>query len=218
MNFKRFKGIIILLFIISTGLFYSCNNKDDLIPLEDVDSNMNDDLDHDENSSKEDIPGEDSSVIDGESSHEREDKLIYVHICGAINKPDVYELKENTRLFELVKSAGGFTKDAADDYINLASIVMDGEQVYIPTKEEAKELDLPSPISKPEEKGSKKININTASKEELMTLTGIGEAKAKSIIEYRQSNGNFKTIEDIKKISGIKDSIYTKISDLITVE
>ena len=154
---------------------------------------------------------QEASIIESET-------IIYVHICGAVNKPDVYEINQNTRLYELVKLAGGFTNDAANDYINQATILNDGQQVYIPTKKEVEDLDFQSPINESVETASEKININKASKEELMTLTGIGESKANSIIDYRQKNGNFKKIEEIMNISGIKDSVFSKISDDITVD
>lgn len=212
---KHVKVLCIILFVIFAGSFYSCNNdKDDLISLEDMDDSQFDE----ENGLQ-----EDESVTEAESSanvgsDEEDINYIYVHICGAVKNPDVYQVKESTRLIEVIQKAGGLTKEAAGDYMNQAAIVMDGEQVYIPTKEEAQELNIPTPLTNSEDTGDGKINLNTASKSELMTLTGIGEAKANSIIDFREKNGDFKKIEDIKKISGIKDSIYNKIYEYITVE
>lgn len=220
-KFKKFKHIGILLFVFLAGILYSCKSyKDrDVISLDhegDISSD-NDDLSTDEDISKnkdhiihQSLQEEESLYID--------DLMIYVHICGAVKMPDVYSVSEHTRLYELVKIAGGFTDDAAVDYINQATTLVDGEQVYIPTKEEVDDLELPI-VSKTNEHNDKaKININKASKEELMTLTGIGESKANSIIDYRQKNGGFNRIEDIMKINGIKNSVFDKISEFITVD
>lgn len=139
-----------------------------------------------------------------------EKKIIYVHICGFIRKPDVYELKQGARVKELLDLSGGFLEDADTEYINLARELIDGEKIYIPKKGEV--------INSLEaEKGTDKINLNTASKSELMTLRGIGENKANDIIRYRESNGLFKSIEDIMKVSGIKQSGFDKIKDKIYV-
>ena len=176
-------------------------------------------------------------IAENKSSGETSDSTgntIYIHICGAVKSPDVYEVESGTRLVDVIKLAGGLTKEAAGDYVNQAAKVEDGQKVYIPTKDEVKDLEtnvLISDInqldanstSKSEEPGSadsaasSKVNINTASAEELMTLPGIGESKAESIMTYRQEHGGFKTIEEIKNINGIKDSVYNKISDRITV-
>lgn len=158
---------------------------------------------------------------------------IFVHICGAVKKPDVYEVNDNSRIFDIIKLAGGLSKNAADDYVNQAAMVEDGQQVYIPTKEEVKGTSLSDYMASNKETSvdnnnlngksvetssdSSKVNINTASKEELMTLTGIGESKADSIIEYRKNNSGFQSKEDIMNIKGIKKSVYNKISDRITV-
>lgn len=151
-------------------------------------------------------------------------KLIYVHISGAVNVPGVYAVEEQTRIYELIEIAGDLSIDAAGDYINQAATLMDSQQVYIPTKEEVEEsrvwipTDPPNIGVLPKEEGSSNVNINTASKEELMTLAGIGESKAKSIIEYREKHGGFKRKEDIMNISGIKQAAYSKISENITVD
>ena len=144
--------------------------------------------------------------------------LCAVHICGAVVSPGVYELPEGSLRQEALSMAGGFEEDAAQDYVNLAERVRDGEQLYIPRKEELLAL---GPVSVEEAQMEKEtsglVNINTATREELMTLPGIGEKKAADIIAYRESVGAFMTPEDIKQISGIKDGLYQKISSLITV-
>ena len=149
--------------------------------------------------------------------------IIYVHICGAVEKPGVYETGSNARLIDLIELAGGLTKQADGDYINQAQPVADGQRIYIPTKEEVSKLSASDYFSgdavSAEASDGKEalVNINTATLEELMELPGIGQSKANSIVEYRKSNGKFKTIEDIMNISGIKEGLYNQISSFITV-
>lgn len=145
---------------------------------------------------------------------------IYVHICGSVNNSGVYMCDSNSRLFEVIELAGGFTQEADETYLNLVEKISDGQRIYVPSKEEVLTGNIEN-ISQVNNNQAQSniatslININTASKEQLMTLPGIGEAKALDIISYRSTNGNFKNIEDIKNISGIKESAYSKIKDLI---
>ena len=154
--------------------------------------------------------------------------------------PGVYEMEEGSRIFQVVERAGGFTERAAAQYLNMAQVVCDGMKIVVPDGESldgAERYGLDSEggnygagsagagVIMPEGKtagGSTakekvKVNLNTATREELMTLKGIGEAKADDIIAYRESHGGFQKIEDIKKISGIKDAAFEKIKDDITV-
>ena len=219
MRLKKLKLVIFLVFVSIAGIIYSCKYDDesDIISLDNNDVSSPDcDLQLTKAPPKNDNPETNESWQE-ESVQEPEIK-IYVHICGAVNNPDVYATNENSRLYELVKLAGGFTNDAAKNYINQATVLTDGQQIYIPTKDEVEDMEFQTPINESKETENEKININQASKEELMTLTGIGESKANSIIDYRQKNGNFKNIEGIMKISGIKDSVFSKISEDITVE
>ena len=145
---------------------------------------------------------------------------IYVYICGEVANPGVYELSEDSRIYEAVDAAGGFTENAARESINLASKVSDGT-IY--NKEEAASLPAGGTSAgknsgQDQMSGSSSlVNLNTATKEELMTLKGIGESKAEDIIRYREKSGGFKKIEDIMKISGIKEAGFQKIKDSITV-
>lgn len=146
--------------------------------------------------------------------------LIYVHVCGSVETPGVYPLEYDTRLVDAVKAAGGFTKDAAKDSVNQAQTLQDGQRIYIPSLEDIKAgmvIETSSSQNVNENKNDK-ININKASKEELMTLPGIGEAKADSIIAYRDEHAKFQTIEDIQQIPGIKEAIFSRVKDRITVE
>ena len=159
----------------------------------------------------------------GTDAEEGLPETLYVHVCGAVNAPGVYELRTDARIYEALEAAGGMTEDAAADWINQAEALSDGERIYVPTQEEAEESAQSVSGQWADSNGnaggsvSDKININTAAKEELMTLSGIGASKAESILKYRQEHGNFQSIEDLKKIDGIKDGVFNKIKDDITV-
>lgn len=143
---------------------------------------------------------------------------IYVHICGCVCNPGVYAMSEGTRVYQAVELAGGMTEEANQSYLNMAEGVTDGQKVYIPSMSEQSPESGNNAMIGRQETSSGKININTAEKEQLMTLPGIGESKANDIITYRQNNGKFNAIEDIMNISGIKESAFGKIKDLITVK
>ncbi|MBQ2745301.1 MAG: helix-hairpin-helix domain-containing protein [Lachnospiraceae bacterium] len=140
---------------------------------------------------------------------------ICVHVTGYVVNPGVYYVPEGSRVFEVIELAGGFLDTADKDYLNQAVILNDGQKLHIYSKEEAATANQSISDSGAEQNPNKLVNINTATKEELMTLPGIGESKAESIIAYRQENGGFKTIEDIMKISGIKDAAFSKIKNYI---
>lgn len=136
---------------------------------------------------------------------------IYVYVCGEVVSPGVYTVDPGTRVYEVLEMAGGVTENAAAGAVNLVNILEDGQKLYFPSNEEYE-----AGWSEATE-GTALININTASKEELMKLAGIGEAKALAIIAYRQKNGAFTCTEDIMKVSGIKEAAYSLIKDRITV-
>ncbi len=164
-----------------------------------------------------------------EDVDEPEIQKIMIHICGAVQHPGVYELEEGDRICQAVEKAGGFTGEADEDLLNQAQKLTDGMQLVIPTKEEADKvrkegagtqqyLRYEDTTSNAENiSGSSLININTATEEMLCTLPGIGSEKAKSIIEYRTKNGNYKRIEDIMNVAGIKGGMFAKIKDKIVV-
>ena len=164
------------------------------------------------------------SKTPGQDLEEGKEKMVSVYVCGQVATPDVYEVLESARVKEAVELAGGFTEDAAKEAVNLARFVVDGEQIYIPSKEEVADgfESVEQSGSEKQNQGvtntdSSRININTASKEALMTLPGIGEAKAESILEFRETQGAFQSIEDLMKITGIKEGVFSKIKDFITV-
>ncbi len=154
--------------------------------------------------------------------------ICYVYVCGAVNTPGVYELEPGSRAYEAIELAGGTTDDAASTAINLAEEVYDGEQLYVPTWDEYNNgwepesttaaTDTEVGAADDTDSVSALVNINTATKDELMTLSGIGESKAEAIISYREENGDFSQIEDIMLVSGIKEAAYEKIKDYITVD
>lgn len=156
--------------------------------------------------------------IDENKSQQSED--IKVHISGQINREGVYEVKEGDRLDDLIKQAGGLSPDADSNSLNLAMKLEDQMKIYIPNKNEIlneNSTKADQLVSKPDsisENG--KININTASKEELMTLPNIGDKRAQAIIEYRDTK-KFETIEEIKNVTGIGEKFYQAMQDLITV-
>lgn len=158
------------------------------------------------------------------AARETEAAELYVDVVGAVNAPGIVRVPAGARVYEAIAQAGGFREDAASELVNQAAVLLDGQQLRIYTKEEAKEL---SASETPESgagmdgvgknSGQQKVNINTASAEELMTLPGIGESKAADIIRYREENGGFQKIEEIMNISGIKEAVFGKIKEKIVV-
>lgn len=140
-------------------------------------------------------------------------QIILVDIKGAVKKPGVYELPVNARLHELVNVAGGLTDDAEDRQVNMAIVLADQQLVYIPRKgETVEQTNLPPQVG-----NESKVNINTASAEELQTLTGIGEKKAQAIIDYRTQNGNFQSIDQLTEVDGFGEKTVEKLRDSITI-
>ncbi len=152
--------------------------------------------------------------IQDNTPKDTESKKIVVYVTGAVNKPDVYELPEDSRVKDAIEKAGGVTKEADLISINLAEKLSDGEEVVVPKKGENTSIAGSSTSSTNK---NSKININTADATELEKLPGIGEVKAEAIIQYRKSYGRFKTIHDITRVSGIGEKTFEKIKDLISV-
>ena len=158
-----------------------------------------------------------------------EDAPIYVQVTGAVNHPGVYELSEGARVFEAIEKAGGMREDAKAESINQAQELSDGEMIVLYTKQEWEQMqtetgDTPgnSPGNPQQSLGAgatddDRININTATMEQLCSISGIGQSRAQSIITYREQNGAFGSIEEIMKVSGIKEGLFQKIKDKIKV-
>lgn len=166
-----------------------------------------------------------------------EAKTLVVHICGAVSAPGVYELPAGSRIIDAVEAGGGFLPEAEEACCNLAEEIVDGCQIYIMTKSEScadgqtekkagiqtspdsdmqtTDRNVRSNSAPALENGL--VNLNTADIAALTTLPGIGESRAKAIISYREQHGAFAQIEDIMKISGIKQAAFSKIKDKITV-
>ena len=141
--------------------------------------------------------------------------MIMVYVCGAVNESKVVEIEEGKRIIDAVELAGGLKEDAELKEINLAAFLYDAQKIYIPKIGEV--IDKIDFTEQNSSIGTFKININTASKSELMELEGIGEVTAQAIIDYREKNGRFKTIEEIKNVSRIGEKSFEKIKDKITI-
>ena len=155
---------------------------------------------------------------DGSSENNKQNSEIYVHIDGEVKNPGVYKMKIGDRVNDAIQAAGGLTENADKGRINLATKLRDEMKIHISKIGETNsDLSNESKDDNSDGNNSKLININTASKEELCKLTGIGENKAKLIIEYREKN-KFTKIEDITKVSGIGKKTFEKIKNDITVD
>ena len=176
--------------------------------------------------------GTDDNMTEKAGLKQEKLQICYVHVCGAVKSPGVYELTSDSRLYEAIQMAGGFTDEAAGETLNQAEKIEDGSRIYVPTKEEAKAGtenngtfvqnadNEKTDATKSTDAGSTadgKVDINTAGKDELMTLSGIGEAKADAIIRYRDEHGKFQKIEDLMEVEGIKDGVFQKVKDQIKI-
>ncbi len=187
MQRMKIMALVVILFISLIG----CQKKDsEKLSLELTETQCEDESEKESKGSTEDL------------------EYIYVYVCGAVNQEGVYELSRGSRVYEAVEMAGGFREDADTRNVNQAQVLEDEERIYVPVIGEDVQIDS-------EEDG--KININKASKEELMTLPGVGESRAESIIKHREGQGAFQSIEDIMQVSGIKEGLFEKIKDLITI-
>lgn len=216
---NRTKGLLILFMAAGMEIFTACSNDEEMLWTQ---------------QSMEETVTEETVVEEKEDFRETEEEAVFsqterltVYVCGAVRQPGVYELDSQDRIVDAVTAAGGFAEDAATDYINLAARIQDGIKLMIPTQKQAEELQQDgqgilteqfSPGSGTEAAGEQKVNINTADVTELCTLTGIGTAKAQSIIAYREEHGHFQKTTDIMNVTGIKEAGFAKIQDQITVK
>lgn len=181
---------------------------------------------------------EDGEIVDDIEATEN----VRVDVKGAVKNPGVYELDSNSRVIDAIKLAGGVKSSASTKYLNLSKKVSDEMIIYVYTSNQIKNMNIDENIieecncptidtsscagsniitsigdSTVKDDNTNKVSLNNASKDELMTLTGIGESKALAIIEYRNNNGGFKVLEDIMNVSGIGEAAYNKIKDYITL-
>ena len=168
-------------------------------------------------------------VAQTNTTKETEEKNIFVHIAGCVQKEGMLELSSNSRIADAIEKAGGLTQEADLSDINLAYLLEDGMKIYIPNQNERQEnnektKNIPKEENTPsmqiQDTNTKQdvININTATQEELDTLPGIGPATATKIIEYRKEKGKFKQKEEIKEVSGIGEAKYEKIKEYISIK
>ena len=160
-------------------------------------------------------------VSRGNGNEKSEGKLC-VFVCGEVAVPGVYELASDSRIYQAVEAAGGLTEAAAGDYVNQAELVADGQRIYIPSADEVQTgslemLDSGGNGAEGQSASDGRVNLNTAGKEELMTLTGIGEKKAEAIIQYRDVSGGFGSIEELMQVEGIKEGTFEKIKEDIVI-
>lgn len=156
-------------------------------------------------------------AISGGSEEADPGKEIYVQINGAVKYPGVYKVQDDARIFDVVELAGGMTEDAEPEAVNQALPVEDGQMITICTQEEWELARTEETEPSAEQADDGLVDINTADVAELCTLPGVGQARAESILAYRQEHGSFQTVEEIKRVSGIKDGLYTKIKDKIKI-
>lgn len=172
-----------------------------------------------------------SNIPETEASQEAD--YVYVHVCGQVVSPGVYQLLKGSRVYEAVALAGGCTERGAPDWLNMAQEVTDGMKIQVPDQEtvrrlmekqtaEAGLIQIPGSAQEGSagvqtSQAGALVNINTADKAQLMTLSGIGESRAEAIIQYREEYGGFQKPEDIMKVSGIKEAAFQRIKDSITV-
>lgn len=198
-----YKGFITI-WIVLTCLFISgCQNKDRILMSEDSEVAVTTEY-------------SDNETEEHETSFEKQidtsEDLIYVYVCGHVKEPGVYSLKSSSRICDAISMAGGILEDGNMIALNQAEKMTDGMTIYVPGLEEEYES-VPGNVQ--EEDGL--VNINTASKEMLMTVPGIGESKADAIIAYRDEHGTFNSLEDLMNISGIKEGVFNKIKDHLKV-
>lgn len=162
--------------------------------------------------------------IEEKVEEESKPQLVMIDVKGAVMRPGIYEATSNDRIYDIVQKAGGFRKEADQTKVNLAQKLQDEMVVYIPKvgEKEPTAISQRVPSAKPANSGNGQgeilVNINTATAEELQNLPGIGKTRAQSIIEYRETNGPFQKVEDLKNISGIGDKTYDKLKDKVTLK
>ena len=178
-----------------------------------------------------DIDEQNLEIVENKTEEKTEDidqvAKIIVHVSGAVKQEGIVELEENSRVADAIELAGGVREDAYMKDVNLAELLEDGMKIYIPSKEEVENqkesgnyvgnTNTSNKNTTDKNDLNSKVNINTATQEELDTLPGIGESTANKIINYREENGKFKSIEEIKEVSGIGDSKFEQIKDLIEI-
>lgn len=203
---KQRLQIIFCLFVLCLGTGCGRKEKDSFqnIPLQEVEETP--------------VKQEEASESGDDTANNQKEIPIYVYVCGAVNQTGVYALKEDARVYEAIECAGGLREDAATSAVNQAEIISDGQQIYIPTQEEYESgITADTAVSSQSNSSDEKVHLNTATKEELTTLTGIGESRAESILAYREAHGSFQSVEELMNVEGIKEGIFQKIKEQIAL-
>ncbi len=210
-------AILVIVVIISGVIYLKSGFKE--LKKNDAENIFVDDTESINTSAKENnsVKNSSSSTDSKSEKVQPKDKRIVVEIKGEVKKPDVYMLDENSIIKDLIEAAGGLTENADLSNVNRAKKLQDHDLIYIASKNEVVNgmQNANQSNNNNNENVNKKVNINNATLEELKTIKGIGDAKAKSIIEYREQNGGFKTIEDIKNVTGIGDKMFETIKEQI---
>ncbi len=184
MNIKNIKVICVIIILFLFIMYFVNKEKDEIVY---IDSNgVNESIDY---------------------NNIEDDEIIKVYISGEVVKPDIYEVKVGSRIIDVIELAGGTTDEGDIKNINLVEYVSDAQHILIPSIKVNTVVDIEI------DEVTNKINLNTATKNELMTINGIGEVTAGKIIEYREENGDFIYISDLKNIKGIGDKTFEKLKD-----
>lgn len=214
----RRRPVMVVVIIVTLTLFLSgCEKEKEASGIEEI--SLEETAESGE-TEEEDLSGE-TQEEDKEESGE-EPGSIFVYVCGQVAAPGVYELPGDARVYQAIEMAGGTLEGASPESLNLAQQAEDGQKIYVPTEEEAQTgaalQDTPGGVQDTaSHQAAGKVNLNTAGLEELMTLTGIGQTRAEAILAYREEEGDFRSPEDIMNVEGIKEGIYEKLKDEITV-
>lgn len=145
--------------------------------------------------------------------------MLVVYVCGEVCAPGVYELPAGSRICDAAEAAGGLTPAASPDYWNLAQPLADGEMICFPDREAAEERrEAAEEADRTSERSDGRVNLNTATLEQLVALPGIGETRGRAILAYRDRNGAFSDTEEIMQVSGIGSAVFENMRDYITVD
>lgn len=190
---------VVVIMISASAFFFILNDKNSTIPIQDT------------------VQDNQTVPAAGESAAGRESAgTVFVDVSGCVKHPGVYEVTSTSRVFEVIEKAGGVTKDADTSSINQAEPVTDGQKINVPDKKSGSPVQGSSAAAE-QQSPDGKVNINTADSEELQKIPGVGPVTAENIISYRESNGSFKSIDDIKNVSGIGEKTFEKMKSTIVL-
>lgn len=224
---KRIMAVVLAV-LLAGAAFSGCGAKEDELTLDEVrgqEASLEENQ-PDDSASDEQEESRSSEEASASSKEQEEGEPLCVFVCGQVAEPGVYELPAGSRVYQAVEEAGGMLETADETYVNQAQYLEDGQRVYIPSAEEVAsglaeknggDASGPADGQNGGAEADGRVNINTAGKEELMTLTGIGEKKAEAIIQYREASGGFQTTEELMQVEGIKEGTFEKIKEDIKV-